>query len=356
MVLSLNLSARDLLDAELPARLEKRLLEQRVPAEAFCLEITEGAFLDDPQRAGHAQAPLADGLQASIDDFGAGLSSYARLKQLPVDELKIDTAFVRNMDRDPVDAKLVRSMIELAHNLGFGVVAEGVENARTWEAARAELRAGAGLPHGPADAGRGVPRPVGALGGQAPPARHGRQRRAAALTQNPGPASWSTRVPAQPLRREPRRGDARAGARAPVRPADHARGRGAPADAVPFRSTPRAGRTARWWRTWRAPTRCGGIAQASACWWCSRPAGLREPERLRCQGRARQGGADLELRDGAGARHAARERGRARAARHRLAPHRHHEAGRAAPLGRGRRAGRLHRERCSARSSPSRSP
>ena len=137
MVLSLNLSARDLLDAELPARLEKRLLEQRVPAEAFCLEITEGAFLDDPQRALATLKRLSlMGFKLSIDDFGAGLSSYAWLKQLPVDELKIDTAFVRNMDRDPVDAKLVRSMIELAHNLGFGVVAEGVENARTWELLR----------------------------------------------------------------------------------------------------------------------------------------------------------------------------------------------------------------------------
>lgn len=137
MVLSLNLSARDLLDAELPARLEKRLLEQRVPAEAFCLEITEGAFLDDPQRALATLKRLSlMGFKLSIDDFGSGLSSYAWLKQLPVDELKIDTAFVRNMDHDPVDAKLVRSMIELAHNLGFGVVAEGVENARTWELLR----------------------------------------------------------------------------------------------------------------------------------------------------------------------------------------------------------------------------
>ena len=108
-----------------------------MPAEAFCLEITEGAFLDDPQRALATLKRLSlMGFKLSIDDFGAGLSSYAWLKQLPVDELKIDTAFVRNMDRDPVDAKLVRSMIELAHNLGFGVVAEGVENARTWELLR----------------------------------------------------------------------------------------------------------------------------------------------------------------------------------------------------------------------------
>ena len=134
---AVNLSMRNLLDAELPARLEKRLLEQRVPAEAFCLEITEGAFLDDPQRALATLKRLSlMGFKLSIDDFGSGLSSYAWLKQLPVDELKIDTAFVRNMDHDPVDAKLVRSMIELAHNLGFGVVAEGVENARTWELLR----------------------------------------------------------------------------------------------------------------------------------------------------------------------------------------------------------------------------
>ncbi len=137
MVLAVNLSARDLLDTDLPAKLERRLLEQRVPAEAFCLEITESAVMDDPQRALATLKRLSlMGFKLAIDDFGSGMSSYGYLKQLPVDELKIDMVFVRNMDRDPVDVKLVRSMIELAHNLGLGVVAEGVENARSWELLR----------------------------------------------------------------------------------------------------------------------------------------------------------------------------------------------------------------------------
>ena len=73
------------------------------------------------------------GFKLSIDDFGSGQSSYGYLKRLPVDELKIDMAFIRNMDKDPIDAKIVRSIVELAHNLELSVVAEGVENARIWD-------------------------------------------------------------------------------------------------------------------------------------------------------------------------------------------------------------------------------
>jgi len=137
MVLSVNLSARDLFDSDLPTKLEALLLQHRVPAEAFCLEITESAIMDDPERALATLKRLAlMGFKLSIDDFGSGMSSYGYLKLLPVDELKIDMVFVRNMDRDPVDVKLVRSMIELAHNLGLAVVAEGVENAKVWDQLR----------------------------------------------------------------------------------------------------------------------------------------------------------------------------------------------------------------------------
>ncbi len=137
LVLSVNLSTRDLLDTELPQKFEALLIKHRVPAEAFCLEITESAIMDDPQRAlGTLNGLSALGFKLSIDDFGTGYSSLAYLKKLPVDELKIDQSFVRNMETDSDDAKIVRSTIDLAHNLGLCVVAEGVENAVVWNMLR----------------------------------------------------------------------------------------------------------------------------------------------------------------------------------------------------------------------------
>jgi diguanylate cyclase (GGDEF)-like protein len=137
ITLSVNLSTRDLLDPELPQKFAALLAKHEVPAEAFCLEITESAIMDDPQRA---QATLerlhAMGFSLSIDDFGTGYSSLAYLKKLPVDELKIDQSFVKNMETDADDAKIVRSTVELAHNLGLSVVAEGVENEAVWELLR----------------------------------------------------------------------------------------------------------------------------------------------------------------------------------------------------------------------------
>ena len=137
LVLSVNLSTRDLLDPELPQKFEALLVKHRVPAEAFCLEITESAIMDDPQRALATLNKLSGlGFKLSIDDFGTGYSSLAYLKRLPVDELKIDKSFVMSMVEDLDDAKIVRSTIDLAHNLGLTVVAEGVENAKVWDALR----------------------------------------------------------------------------------------------------------------------------------------------------------------------------------------------------------------------------
>jgi diguanylate cyclase (GGDEF)-like protein len=127
--LSVNLSARDLFDVDLPRKLEAILARQRAPASGFCLEITESAIMDDPVRTATTVAALdALGFELSIDDFGTGYSSLAYLKQLPVKELKIDRSFVIGMERDNGDAKIVRSTIDLAHNLNLRVVAEGVEN------------------------------------------------------------------------------------------------------------------------------------------------------------------------------------------------------------------------------------
>ena len=127
--ISVNLSTRDLLDPELHTRLGSILARHGVQASAFCLEITESAIMDDPQRAEAMLNRLSEqGFKLSIDDFGTGYSSLAYLKRLPVDELKIDKSFVMGMESGEDDAMIVRSTIDLAHNLGLTVVAEGVEN------------------------------------------------------------------------------------------------------------------------------------------------------------------------------------------------------------------------------------
>ncbi|MBW8845948.1 MAG: EAL domain-containing protein [Burkholderiales bacterium] len=131
--LSVNLSTRDLMDQDLPAKIEALIAPLEVPPASLCLEITESAIMDDPERALSTLEHLhAMGFKLSIDDFGTGYSSLAYLKRLPVDELKIDRSFVMAMERDLDDARIVRSTIELAHNLGLTVVAEGLETEKAW--------------------------------------------------------------------------------------------------------------------------------------------------------------------------------------------------------------------------------
>ena len=135
---SVNLSTRDLLDPELSQRLAAILARHGVQAASFCLEITESAIMDDPLRAEAMLNRLSEqGFKLSIDDFGTGYSSLAYLKRLPVDELKIDKSFVMGMETGEDDAMIVRSTIDLAHNLGLTVVAEGVETAAILERLRA---------------------------------------------------------------------------------------------------------------------------------------------------------------------------------------------------------------------------
>ncbi|HEV8690279.1 MAG TPA: EAL domain-containing protein [Ideonella sp.] len=127
--LNINVSARDLTQQDLPALVREQLAACGVPARHLCLEVTEGAIMEDPARALAALQALKDlGVRWSIDDFGTGYSSLAYLKKLPVDELKIDRSFVINLDRDEDDARIVRATIDLAHNMGLRVVAEGVES------------------------------------------------------------------------------------------------------------------------------------------------------------------------------------------------------------------------------------
>lgn len=132
--LSVNLSARDLIDSELPNHLHRLLIQHEVPPDRLCLEITESAIMDDPNYALQTLEQFHYmGVKMAIDDFGTGYSSLAYLKRLPVDELKIDKSFVMNMQHDSQDEKIVRSVIDLAHNMGLRVVAEGLEDARSWE-------------------------------------------------------------------------------------------------------------------------------------------------------------------------------------------------------------------------------
>ena len=129
---SANLSAANLVDGDTPRQIEQLLRRWDVPPSLFRLEITETTAMADPARTHAVLARLdAMGVQLAIDDFGTGYSSLAYLKRLPVHELKIDRSFVSNMAHDPNDEVIVTSTIDLGHNLGLRVVAEGVEDQDT---------------------------------------------------------------------------------------------------------------------------------------------------------------------------------------------------------------------------------
>jgi diguanylate cyclase (GGDEF)-like protein len=130
---AVNLSARSFLDAQLAVEIPRLLEASGVDARLLELEITESMLMLDPARAKATLERLsAIGLSLSVDDFGTGYSSLANLKRLPVDGIKIDKSFVIDMPHDQSDAAIVRSTIDLAHNLGLRVVAEGVESHEAW--------------------------------------------------------------------------------------------------------------------------------------------------------------------------------------------------------------------------------
>jgi EAL domain-containing protein (putative c-di-GMP-specific phosphodiesterase class I) len=126
---AVNLSARSLRDQELPIAIDALIGSCGLKPERIILEITESAVMSDPRRARAVLGRLAGlGVRISIDDFGTGYSSLSYLRKLPVSELKIDKSFVMGMLEDENDAVIVRSIVDLAHNLGLSVTAEGVES------------------------------------------------------------------------------------------------------------------------------------------------------------------------------------------------------------------------------------
>jgi diguanylate cyclase (GGDEF)-like protein len=129
---AVNLSVRDLLDRDLPNQVASVLNAYHLPPGKLHLEITESMIMSDPDRALATVRRLRDlGVRISVDDFGTGYSSLANLKRLPVNELKIDRSFVSSLMRDKSDLIIVRSTINLGHDLGLGVIAEGVEDEMT---------------------------------------------------------------------------------------------------------------------------------------------------------------------------------------------------------------------------------
>jgi diguanylate cyclase (GGDEF)-like protein len=129
---SLNISTEDLLDPQLPVQVSRLLAQYQVPAEQLLFEITESGVMLNPEVALQVlQGLRACGISLSVDDFGTGYSSLTQLKRMPVQELKIDQSFIRDLDDASEDAVIVRSTIEMSHSLGLKGVAEGVEFERS---------------------------------------------------------------------------------------------------------------------------------------------------------------------------------------------------------------------------------
>ncbi|MBI3547027.1 MAG: EAL domain-containing protein, partial [Gammaproteobacteria bacterium] len=132
ITISMNLSVRDLQDPYLAEAFAEQLAALQISPRWLELEITESAVMTDPERAFEVLTRLSKmGLKLAIDDFGTGYSSLSYLKKLPGNTIKIDKSFVIGMGRDENDAAIVRTSIDLGHNLGLEVVAEGVENEET---------------------------------------------------------------------------------------------------------------------------------------------------------------------------------------------------------------------------------
>lgn len=136
LTVAVNLSTTNLLDIELVGTVERLLANYDLPADALILEITESALVDSARSRNTVAALQRLGIRISIDDYGTGWSSLARLQEVSVDELKLDRIFVTRLAHDARSVAIVRSTVALAHNLGADLVAEGVENEATLNALR----------------------------------------------------------------------------------------------------------------------------------------------------------------------------------------------------------------------------
>ena len=134
---AINLSALDLTRPELAKEVAEAFSQWQLPMSSITLEVTESALMEEPETAFETLRRLRQlGVTLSVDDFGTGYSSLSQLRNLPVQELKIDKSFVLRLNTEPQDQLIVRSTIDMAHGLGLRVVAEGIENAESWSLLR----------------------------------------------------------------------------------------------------------------------------------------------------------------------------------------------------------------------------
>jgi diguanylate cyclase (GGDEF)-like protein/PAS domain S-box-containing protein len=130
---AVNISAKSLQEQVLPVKIQAALDKWNIDARFVKVEITESSIMADPAHALAITSMLQSmGIRLSLDDFGTGFSSLTNLRQLPIDELKIDKSFVMGMAASEADTTIVRTMVDLSHNLGKQVCAEGVEDEQTW--------------------------------------------------------------------------------------------------------------------------------------------------------------------------------------------------------------------------------
>ena len=153
---AVNLSPRQFSDERLVIEIAHALAQTELPAHLLELEITESMMMENPERAAETLREIKDmGVHVSIDDFGTGYSSLARLKKFPIESVKIDRSFIRDIAIDPDDAAIVSAVIAMAHSLRLNVIAEGVETQGAGEVpARARLRRDPGLLFQPAGRGQ----------------------------------------------------------------------------------------------------------------------------------------------------------------------------------------------------------